>query len=54
MSKRKDRLNTSYRYCPICGHKQISVKKFGKLFPKYCICCWKCKSNIFVKGGEKF
>ena len=25
MSKKKDRENTSYRYCPICGGKHIIV-----------------------------
>ena len=53
MSKRKDRLYTDYRYCPICQSKCISVeieKKFWK--EKYYIYCHKCKKKIKVEVGN--
>lgn len=32
MSKKKDRSNTEFRNCPICGSKAIIVNKFRKNF----------------------
>ena len=52
MSKRKDRLNTNYRYCTICGGKSILVWKTKKLFSKektYIRCYNKCQKDILVK-----
>lgn len=41
MSKKKDRAVINYRFCPVCGSKNIVVytlKKFLKR--KIIICCW--------------
>lgn len=37
MAKRKDRLYTEYRCCPICGSKYITVFKYKKLFKEHTI-----------------
>ena len=51
MSKKGDRKNTNYRYCPICGGKAISIKIKRKLFRRsnFYINCWKCRKQIMVK-----
>ena len=52
MSKRKDRLNTLYRYCPICGGKSILVWETKKLFSEkktFIRCYNKCHKDILVK-----
>lgn len=51
MSKKKDRLNTTYRYCPICGGKQIFIITKNISKKKYIYCC-KCNKNILVKVKE--
>lgn len=49
MSKKKDRENISYRYCPICGGRQIIVYSEKIFKTKYYINCYKCNKHIFVK-----
>lgn len=51
MSKRKDRLYTHYRVCPICAGKNIYVWKSKKRFQKEktYIHCYKCCKDIQVK-----
>ena len=52
MSKRKDRLYTNYRCCPICGGKSIEVSKLKRFFRiQTVIECnnWNCNKNIIVK-----
>ena len=50
MSKRKDRMNTNFRCCPMCGGKQIIVYITKKRFKeKTFIYCYKCQKNIDVK-----
>lgn len=51
MSKRKDRLYTYYRNCPICGGKNIYVWKTKRMFRKEntYIHCVKCSKDIQVK-----
>ena len=50
MSKKKDRLNTHFRNCPICGGKQIYVYKRKKVMhEKAYIHCYKCNRNVQVK-----
>lgn len=53
MSKRKDRLYTQYRHCPICGGKYICVEEIKKLFHKKrtYIHCGSCRKYIQVKEG---
>lgn len=50
MSKKKDRENTMYKNCPVCGGKRIIVysKKFFKR--KYYIYCYKCNADIKVES----
>ena len=51
MSKKRDRLNKEYRFCPICGRKTISIaikKRFGK--EKTYIECYSCWKTIYVRG----
>lgn len=54
MSKKKDRENTSYRYCPMCGGRQIIVYSEKIFKTKYYINCYKCNKHILVesKKGE--
>lgn len=51
LSKRKDRLNTNYRYCPICGRKTVVVSKRKKIFQKEkaYINCYTCENKIRVE-----
>lgn len=50
MSKKKDRQDTNYRYCPMCGGKQIIVYLSKKIFKyKKYIYCYKCQKNIEIK-----
>ena len=44
MSKKKDRLNTDYRFCPYCGRKTIHVDIIKHFFRKKetFIDCWYC------------
>lgn len=53
MSKKKDRLNTTYRYCPICGKKRIIVyiKRFIKR--RYYIHCDYCSKDIKVEEAKR-
>lgn len=55
MSKRKDRLYTHYRVCPICAGKNISVLKSKRIFQKEktYIQCHKCCKDIQVKEKRK-
>ncbi len=46
MSKKKDRKNTEFRYCPICGSKAIIVSIIeGRTH----IECLKCENTIKVE-----
>lgn len=52
MAKRKDRLYTEYRSCPICGSKNITIFKFKRLFKEHIVVeChrFECNKNIEVK-----
>lgn len=49
MSKKKDRENTSYRYCPICGGKTIIVHSIGKFKESHYIYCYRCHKDIRVE-----
>lgn len=51
MSKRKDRLYTAYRVCPICAGKNIFVLKSKRIFSKEktYIHCYKCCVYVQVK-----
>lgn len=50
MSKKKDRINTTFRSCPICNGKQIIVYCIKKFFKqKFFIYCYKCHKDIEVK-----
>lgn len=50
MSKRKDRLYTNYRACPICVGKNIFIWKSKRTFhkEKTFIHCCKCEKDIQV------
>lgn len=51
MSKKKDRLNSDYRFCPICGRKTIHVaikKRFCK--EKTYIECRYCWRTVMIRG----
>lgn len=56
MSKRKDRLYSEYRYCPICGSKYIVIGKKKKRFrkEKTYIYCGICKKHIKVEVKELY
>lgn len=51
MSKRKDRLYTEYRCCPICRGRYIWIEKTKKLFhkEKTYIYCGDCNKYIEVE-----
>lgn len=51
MSKRKDRLYTEYRNCPVYGKKTIYIWKTKKIFhkEKTYIHCYMCHKDIEVK-----
>lgn len=50
MSKKKDREVIDYRFCPVCGSKNIVVYTFEKFLKrKIIICCWgSCKKEYNV------
>lgn len=51
MSKKKDRLNTNYRCCPICCSKNIFVTQKRHIFKKtktYINCCM-CRKEVEVR-----
>lgn len=49
MSKKKDRADTNYRNCPVCGSKRIIVWQKGRIKRKTHICCGICNKDIEVK-----
>lgn len=55
MSKRKDRLYTNWRSCPICAGKNIFVWKSKKLFckEKTYIYCYKCEKDVQVVAWDR-
>lgn len=49
MSKKKDRVDTTFRSCPICRGKQIIVYSRKLFKEKLHIYCYKCHKDIAVK-----
>lgn len=50
MSKKKERKNTTYRYCPSCGGKQIIVFLVReKLKYRTILSCYKCEKSYCLK-----
>ena len=49
MSKKKDREDTNYRNCPVCGSKSIFVCIRGKFRKFTYIHCCKCDKDTMVK-----
>lgn len=50
MSKKRDRLNKEYRFCPICGRKTIIIVTEGRLWKeKTYIECFSCRKVTYVR-----
>lgn len=49
MSKKKDRVDTTFRSCPICRGKNIIVHSKKRFKEKLYIYCYKCQKDIEVK-----
>lgn len=54
MSKKKDRQDTNYRYCPNCGGKQIIVSEITRKLKKITILnCYACEKKFRVKEVKR-
>lgn len=53
MSKKKDRENTKYKNCPICGGKRIIVYSKKIFKRKYYIHCYHCNEDIKVLEAHR-
>ncbi len=49
MSKKKDRSNTEFRNCPICGSKAIIVSIIKEKYYKYYLECQICSNATKVE-----
>lgn len=49
MSKKKDRSNTEFRNCPICGSKAIIVSIIKEKHYKYYLECQNCRKETKVE-----
>ena len=54
MSKKKDRQDTTYRFCPHCGGKSIIVSKIRKFLKfKTLLDCYKCNKKYYLEKGDE-
>ncbi len=55
MSKKKDREDTTYRFCPQCGNKTIIVSKARKYFKyKTLLNCYRCKKIYYLEQEKTY